>query len=148
MLSPTMHRYKPHGTTLPQAELDRIRRKCIGEICGLPVFTVDGERIRLAHHIDFVCGGNPAVYRYCPEKELWVEDTVRPTDLPGLVLHELVEFLLMVEQKQTYDEAHDHASSVEIVLRRAVANGKFRIRTRRDAVKIADKWFHEKILEP
>lgn len=143
-----MHRYERHPKSLSRQELDRIRRDYIGTIGGLPVYTMDGEYVRLSLDINYVCGGNPGRYRYCPEKELWVEDTTRPTDLPGVVLHEYVECLLMVQQKMTYDVAHDHASNVEIVLRRAIAEGAFRIRTKRDAVKIADEWFQARVLEP
>lgn len=140
-----MDHYEPHACSYSEEQLAIVRRECIGQICGCPVFTVDGEYIRRETFCDFVFGGTFSRYRFCPENEIWVEDILRPTDIAATSLHELTEMILMVEQKQTYDTAHDHATSAEIVLRRAMVD--FKIRSKRDAVKIADEWFQTRVLE-
>lgn len=143
-----MHLYRKHGTILTDEQLAEIRRTSLGPIAGFEVFAVDGERVRNRWDINFVSGGNPARYRYCPERELWVEHNLVATDLCGVVLHEFVETILMIEQRMNYDVAHDHASDAEMVLRHAIDAGLARkIRTRRDAVKVAEEWFETRVLE-
>lgn len=142
-----MDRYEPHACSYSEDQLAIVRRDLIGEICGCPVFTVDGEYIRRETFCDFVFGGTHARYRFCPENEIWVEDILRPTDIAATSLHEFTEMVLMVEQGQTYDVAHDHATSAEIMLRRTIPSSAFKIRTKKDAVKVADEWFQTRVLE-
>jgi hypothetical protein len=142
-----MERYEPHACSYSEEQLTIVRRDYIGQICGCPVFTVDGEYVRRETFCDFVFGGTSSRYRFCPENEIWVEDILRPTDVAATTLHEMTEMVLMVEQKQTYDTAHDHATSVEVKLRRFLGDNVLSIRTKRDAVKVADEWFQTRVLE-
>ena len=60
-------------------------------------------------------GGNPAVYGYVPDDEVWVEDFQGPRrvkDLACTLLHEMVEMTLM-RRGWAYKEAHAYASRME-----------------------------------
>lgn len=81
------------------------------------VWLVNGELIRTRFYSDFTEGGNPAVYGFVPDDELWIDDQVLPHERPFILFHELTEYILMAEEGLSYDEAHMQASEAEWELR-------------------------------
>lgn len=85
---------------------------------GLKFYFVDGMEIRRRCYGDFVLGGNG--YRYpsfCSKKELWLEKTIDPKELPFIAFHECFESALMKEG-QSYAQAHEAAKRHEDRARR------------------------------
>lgn len=100
---------------LPDGVRARAQFRQIGQVPGYTVWLVDGGVLRDEVDIDFTNGGNPEVYGYVPSGELWVEDykgSRRAKDITCTLLHELVEVTLM-QQGQTYEDAHEAATAVE-----------------------------------
>lgn len=114
----------------------RVRR--VGKLHGLTVWIVDGERLRNEVDVDYVCGGNSARYSYCPRTEIWLDQNLSPTDATATLLHEYVEYRLMVKKGLSYEDAHDRASEAERILRGELAARppkKVDLRVAKDAVK-------------
>lgn len=104
------------------------RLKKLGYVGGLVVYLVDGEYVRNNLDIDFVCGGNEAVYpNYVPKNEIWIDDALSPLDRTATLLHEIVERNLMVNKGWSYERAHDAASTAERPFRKQLQ--KIRPRT-------------------
>ena len=92
----------------------RPRLRLLGRGEGLLVYLVDGEYVRNELDIDFVNGGNGAVYsHYIPLDEIWIDDAQRSLDRTATALHELVERDLMLHHGRSYDSAHDLANMYE-----------------------------------
>lgn len=85
----------------------------------MKVFIVDGEKIRRDVYTDFTMGGNPAVYSFVPHDEIWLDQNLSAGDREATLLHEIVEYRLMMNEKLSYEKAHDKATIVERKLRRA-----------------------------
>jgi len=97
------------------------RRRLLGQGNGLLVYLVDGERVRNEIDVDFVNGGNAAVYpSYIPHDEIWIDDAQHPLDRTATALHELVERDLMLHHGRSYDSAHDLANMYERAFRRGL----------------------------
>lgn len=96
----------------------KVLSQAIGEIGPYVIWLVHGHAIRDLIDIDFTNGGNPEVYGYIPENEIWVEDTRGPRkDVACTLLHEVVETVFM-QDGATYNDAHEHASMIEDNARR------------------------------
>jgi len=95
--------------------LSRVCLQPLGAVAGYTVWLVDGPAVRDLIDIDYTQGGNPLVYGYVPQKEIWLEDKDSAPDLASTLLHELVEAYLMTPELGglPYDTAHDLASGVE-----------------------------------
>lgn len=101
------------------------RTKFLGHVTGLAVYAVDGEYVRNKQDIDFVCGGNEAVYpNYVPKGEIWLDSILKPLDATATLLHEIVERNLMVNKGWGYERAHDAASARERPFRRELAKDR------------------------
>lgn len=85
----------------------------LGDMGSMRLYLVDGNYVRNHIDIDFVAGGNPARYAYCPAGELWVEELGGDADLAATAMHEFHEYILMGEQGESYETAHDKSSEVE-----------------------------------
>lgn len=95
------------------------RRRLLGQGNGLWVYLVEGERVRNEIDVDFVNGGNAAVYpSYIPHDEIWIDDAQHPLDRTATALHELIERDLMLHHGRGYDSAHDLANVYERAFRR------------------------------
>ena len=97
----------------------RILSRQLGQIGSYTVWLVHGDVLRDEVDIDFTNGGNPAVYGYVPDDEVWVEDFEGPRrykDMACTLLHEMIEMTLM-QQGQAYGDAHDYASGIEDLYR-------------------------------
>lgn len=106
------------------------RIRLLGQVTGLPIYLVDGEKVRNEIDIDFTCGGHRFVYpNYIPGDEIWIDNALSPLDRTATLLHEVVERNLMADKGWGYDQAHDAASARE---------RPFRIELMRDPPKTLD----------
>lgn len=95
------------------------RLRLMGRVAGLPIYLVDGETIRDDIDIDFVNGGNEAVYpSFIPSGEIWIDDAQHAIDRTATALHELIERDLMRNHGMSYDSAHDAANGHERAFRK------------------------------
>jgi hypothetical protein len=76
------------------------------------VWVVDGELVRDLYDIDFTEGGHDKVYRFIPDREVWIDDDVMPGERPFILLHEMHERRLM-SRGWSYKKAHADASRIE-----------------------------------
>ncbi|MBI5358052.1 hypothetical protein HZB69_00255 [Candidatus Amesbacteria bacterium] len=79
---------------------------------GLVIWVVNGRLVRSDYFIDFVEGGHHLIYPWVPEKEVWLDDDLKPSEFPFVLLHELHERSLMAKG-WTYDKAHTDSSKIE-----------------------------------
>ncbi len=95
------------------------RLRLLGHVAGLVIYLVDGEYIRDDIDVDFVNGGNEAVYpSYVPSGEIWIDDAQHALDRTATALHELVERDLMLQHGMGYEWAHDAANGHERAFRK------------------------------
>lgn len=136
-----MDYYRPHlKSDLSRELLDRINHGDLGRASGMIVRSVNGEVIRnTGADLDFTTGGNPGRYRYVPHGEIWVEMVLRPSDVTGVIVHEGVEAILMINFGLSYDDAHDIANEHEWQIRQGIEAGLIEVRSYADAVRIADE---------
>lgn len=100
--------------------LRQVRTKKLGEVFGYAIWLVNGNVVRTSVDVEYGLGGNPAVHGYMPEGEVWVEDTLSPSDLAMILLHELVETHLMFSHKESYTQAHQISTALEETVRPTV----------------------------
>ncbi len=92
--------------------------RLLGRVAGLAIYLVDGEKIRDTTDVDFVNGGNEAVYAYIPPGQIWIDDAQHAIDRTATALHELIERDLMLYHGMSYEAAHDAANGHERAFRR------------------------------
>jgi hypothetical protein len=100
------------------------RLRLLGRVAGLPVYLVNGERVRNELEIEFTSGGHGYVYpAFIPKGEVWLDDAIHgPIDLMATTYHEIIERDLMKPPSSwSYGRAHDVASKLEIEFRRELA---------------------------
>lgn len=98
--------------------VSRPRLRFLGRVRDLAIYLVDGEQIRNEIDVDFVNGGNGAIYpSYIPRDEIWIDDAQHALDRTATALHELIERDLMLHHGLSYDRAHDEANVYERVFR-------------------------------
>jgi hypothetical protein len=114
-----------------------ISKKSIGNINGMDIMLVDGEKVRNQVDVDFTTGGNPAVYEYVPKNELWVEDIMEPSDVAPTIVHEYMEMKRMDQKGEPYEKAHDEVNHYERKLRQQISSGEVVVGSYEDAVGIA-----------
>lgn len=95
-------------------------KRSLGEACphGFELFLVDGTFIRNNYDSDFVQGGNGQRYKFCPKRELWVDDSIPEIEIPFVALHECYETYLMEKHGYDYERAHNCAKRLENRMRR------------------------------
>lgn len=94
-----------------------IVKTLVGTLFGLKVCSVDGHTVRVLTDVDFLFGGNPSRYAYIPLDEVWIDAGLQEDDVPGTILHEIVEYLLMRQKGLSYQEAHKTANDYEYLIR-------------------------------
>lgn len=95
------------------------RLRLLGRGGGLTIYLVNGEHVRNEIDVDFVNGGNGAIYPdYIPQDEIWIDDAQHALDRTATTLHELIERDLMLHHGRNYDSAHDMANVYEREFRR------------------------------
>lgn len=104
-------KFHPEKTSKDVPEGVHIKEYC--KIGNIVVWLVDGEVVRDEFKTDFVEGGNGQVYKFCPNNEIWIEKTVRKSEIPLIILHEFVELTLMKYKRFGYNRAHEIASKVD-----------------------------------
>jgi hypothetical protein len=83
----------------------------------MEVWFVSGEKVRNRYKTDFIEGGNPMVYSWTPNHEIWIEFGIEDVEVPYIVLHEYVEMNVMKYRGLDYNHAHEIASKVEWEMR-------------------------------
>ena len=108
----------PLGTNEPAPK--NIYVKKYGELRdqNITVWLVDAEKVRDRWKHDYLEGGNPTVYPWVPNNEIWLESGLHPSELPYILLHEFTEMMLMKHQHINYDKAHDIAAKIEFSKRK------------------------------
>ncbi len=98
--------------------LAKIHKEPLAEYStDVKVWVVDGELVRDVLFIDFTEGGHDKVYKFVPEKEVWLDDDLMPEERRFVLLHELYERRLM-SKGWPYNRAHHAASRIEFHCRR------------------------------
>lgn len=102
------------------------RIRLLGRVTGVPVYLVDGEKIRNeadGERIEFTSGGHGYVYpHFIPKGEIWIDDAIHGAiDRMATTYHEAVERDLMKDYAYSYGKAHSIASKLEIEFRRQLA---------------------------
>jgi hypothetical protein len=105
-------RAKSHDMQKVESSSDVHIKKYGGTENGLKVWIVNGRLVRSDYFIDFVEGGHHLIYPWVPDQEVWLDDDLRPSELPFVLLHELHERSLMAKG-WTYDKAHADSSKIE-----------------------------------
>lgn len=100
-------------------KIDYIYRKKIKEREGVAIWIVDGTRVRQEFYTDFVMGGHDGRYKFIPNKEIWIDNSISLEELEYTVEHELLERNLMIEEGLNYNDAHDQASHFEADMRKS-----------------------------
>lgn len=85
----------------------------------IPVWIIDGEKVRDLYRTDYVEGGHGYVYEWCPKDEIWIEDSLNEHEIPFVLLHEFIERTLMKHQGLKYGPAHSIAAKVEFIYRQS-----------------------------
>ncbi len=96
--------------------LEGIYRLKIGKRKGLDIWIVDGAQVRRELYIDFVLGGNDKRYKFIPEGEIWIDNSISVEELEFTIIHEIFERELM-GQGMNYSGAHGLAAQEELKAR-------------------------------
>lgn len=78
----------------------------------LKVWIVNGGLVRGLYFVDFTQGGHDKVYKFIPENEVWIDDSISQKERKFILLHEIHERNLM-EKGMKYDPAHQFSSIIE-----------------------------------
>ena len=111
-------------STIVSESIIDLCKKYIGKTSnGLLVYTIEPEYFRTYFDVDYADGGHHYAYpRIIPKNEIWIDNTLNERDRKGILVHEMVEFMLMAYFKMTYAQAHRFANKIEHLFR-----SKFRI---------------------
>ncbi len=96
-----------------------IYRYYMGIKDGYELWVVDGAKIRETIYPEFLYGGNGQRYRFEPEKEIWIDNTISAEEYRYTLAHELNEHKLMQQFGYTYYAAHDSSLRIERLMRLA-----------------------------
>lgn len=95
------------------AVLKKIHRKLLAKYQnGIRVWLVRGELVRDLYFVDYTEGGHDKVYRFVPEKEVWIDDDLSRIERRFVLLHEVHERRLMAAGWH-YFKAHRSANELE-----------------------------------
>jgi hypothetical protein len=114
--NPSEHPVKHESSQHPHPPKE-IYKKYLRDFRGYTVYMVNQELVQDLYKIDFVDGGNPSVYHWIPEGEIWIADALAKSEMKFVLWHEYVECRLMKEKGLDYDHAHELASKQEYGLR-------------------------------
>ena len=131
---------KEDKSDLPKNILDEIENEIVGEVFGMKITRINGEEMRNKADIDFCLGGNPARYEYVPKGQLWAEQFLTKTDFAATIIHELTECIIMEYKEESYDNAHNKASEVEIAFRKKVDAGDIKISSFEEVADIVKEY--------
>jgi hypothetical protein len=131
--------FREESPKIDPSIMDKLKKTKIGKIGPFIAYRVDGEYIRNWIDQDYVGGGNFARDTYIPLDEIWLETSLRPSDLGPTLVHEAVEVLLMTKMEVEYESSHDFANIIEGKFRRRLRDKELKIKTDKDALKEANK---------
>ena len=107
----------------------------------IDVFFVNGNEVRNRYKTDYIEGGHGYVYKWIPNKEIWIELGIHPDEVPYILLHEYTERILMKYHGIKYDKAHAIAAKVEFKMREKgnFTKNDILAMTRKKAEKLANE---------
>jgi hypothetical protein len=86
-------------------EIRTVELRVLKSLKGIRIVLVDGERVRTHFFVDFTEGGHDLVYNFVPQRTIWVDNDLYPSEWPFVILHEFVERQRM-QQGASYAVAH------------------------------------------
>lgn len=117
--------------------VDKIHKRLLKEYsAGVAVWIVDGELVRDLFFTDFTEGGHDKVYKYIPDREVWIDDDVLPEERKFILLHELHERRLM-SMGWSYSRAHKASSKLEFYCRHHPEESDAMLRNEIERMKIS-----------
>jgi len=106
---------------------DKVCKREIGIIDDMRICLVNGCEVGVKFYMDFVEGGNDAVYgtnseiadaHFIPNGEIWLDANINAAMLRFICVHEIYERMLMKYHGIRYDVAHRLANELEKRLKR------------------------------
>ena len=113
------------------SDLEGIYRLRIGKRKGLEVWIVDGAKVRRELYTDFLFGGNDQRYKFIPEDEIWIDNSISVEELEFTIIHEITEREFM-KQGMSYAKAHELATQEEL---------RARINKTESIDELKDRWY-------
>ena len=120
------------------SDLEGIYRLRIGKRKGLEVWIVDGAKVRRELYTDFLFGGNDQRYKFIPEDEIWIDNSISVEELEFTIIHEITEREFM-KQGMSYAKAHELANQEEL---------RARINKTESIDELKDRWYKTRESKP
>ena len=120
------------------SDLEGIYRLRIGKRKGLEVWIVDGAKVRKELYTDFLFGGNDQRYKFIPEDEIWIDNSISVEELEFTIIHEITEREFM-KQGMSYAKAHELATQEEL---------RARINKTESIDELKDRWYKTRESKP
>jgi len=120
------------------SDLEGIYRLRIGKRKGLEVWIVDGAKVRRELYTDFLFGGNDQRYKFIPEDEIWIDNSISVEELEFTIIHEIIEREFM-KQGMSYAKAHELANQEEL---------RARINKTESIDELKDRWYKTRESKP
>jgi len=120
------------------SDLEGIYRLRIGKRKGLEVWIVDGAKVRRELYTDFLFGGNDQRYKFIPEGEIWIDNSISVEELEFTIIHEITEREFM-KQGMSYAKAHELATQEEL---------RARINKTESIDELKDRWYKTRESKP
>jgi hypothetical protein len=104
-----------------EEQIKSIHKKFLKEYSNdsIKVWIVKGFLVRSLYFLDFSSGGHDKVYTFIPKNEIWIDDSMNPSDIKYLLIHELHERYHMNQglyydfENQKSNDAHALAHKLE-----------------------------------
>ena len=113
------------------SDLEGIYRLKIGKRKGFDIWIVDGAKVRRELFIEFFGGGNDQRYKFIPEGEIWIDNSISVEEAEFTIIHEIFERELM-KQGMNYVPAHHLAAQEEL---------KARINKTESIDELKERWY-------
>lgn len=113
----SLSKKQPYKTNKPAPKDVYIKKYGTMSDEDIVVWIVDGEKIRNTFKSDFIEGGQPMVYGFVPNNEIWIEYSPHKDEFPYILLHEYLERTIMKCNKIPYEKAHSIAAKCEWEMR-------------------------------
>jgi len=103
------------------------------------IYLVNREIVRNLYNSRFAEGGHGYVYEWIPKDEVWIDNLMKPKEIPIMILYEYVERAIIKYKNIPYDKAQIAASKVEFDLRNII--------NKKDAEKLSKDIVFGKLLK-
>jgi hypothetical protein len=77
------------------------------------IYLINCETVRNMYKSDFAEGGHGYAYEMIPKDEIWIDNLMKPKEIPIIILHEYTERSIMKYKNVPYVKAHYASSKVE-----------------------------------